>query len=430
MIGHGDEVRDMIGKALDGEPPVGLDYETVLGEGRRRRTRRHLGIVAGAVLGVVAVAGTAVTVNQLTASPANAPAGRPTTTTTSPTAPHPPLPAGCRIRTAGSEPVSESELAESGRLTAAFIAFRFPALPAGVSMEPVKPEFCAGTDRWQTTITLSGPKGTRSLIIDVLSRRGQAPGECNHLNTHVECKVSTLADGTVLRSTVSPAPNRSAPTLVNLDAWRPDGTIVRLLETGGEQPAGAAPRILGDNELRTIVTTPELKVNWPGSGRGRPPEASSSRAAELTAALAELHLLPQGMSASAMPGAIAPAMAFYPSQGDYKLNADLIDAKGKGNLFIDLSPPGVPFVADSCTGKPDCEVLTLPDQRTVLVTRPTIGQIKHVQLSTTTPDGATLLIMVSNQSAAAGRTSGPSRPDPPLAVEDLLRIASIPGLHW
>jgi hypothetical protein len=414
-----DEVRAVIGKVLDDEPPVGLDYETVLADGRRRRARRHLGIVTAAVIGVVAIAGGAVAVTQYNASRVNAPAGPVDTES------------GCGGAGISGTPPSREELAESARLTEAFSKFTFPALPQRVSLSPAKLRFCTVTDGWQATVALLGPKGYRSLLIDVQPRRNELAGECGPPGAvAVDCTVSTVKDTATLRRTITPTRNANQPVVVNLDAWRLDGTIVRLLETGKELTSGAAPRVFSDDDLAKIALAPELKVNWTEPANRRPGVTSDARAVELTKALAQAFTLPQGMRAEAMPNAPAAALAFYASYGTYKLNADLIDGRGKGNLSVVLSPP-VPgkVVPDTCD-RNACEIVSLTNGRTGALYRIADGSIARMQLSTMTEDGTQVAVMVSNQSLAAGRTSGPSRPETPLTREDLISIANTPGLGW
>jgi hypothetical protein len=267
----------------------------------------------------------------------------------------------------------------------------------------------------------------------VQPRQGQPAGECGVPDLAAECGVNTIKDSAILRTTVTPAQRPSDPVLVNLVAWREDGTIVRLLETGAEVAAGTAtPRIMSDEDLTKIAVAPELKVDWTGSDEPLVAEPSDRRAVELTRALQKAFVLPQGMSAVPMPESKTQAMAFYPSPGAYKLNADLIDRLGKGNLFIVLSPPppAGQAVTSTCERGSGCEVVDLTDMREGKLRRSSNGSITRLQLDTTTSDGGQLLIMVSNQSAAAGRTSGTSRPEPPLNRDDLIRIANADGLGW
>ncbi|HEV8557710.1 MAG TPA: hypothetical protein VGR06_15100 [Actinophytocola sp.] len=428
-----DEVRDMIRKALTGEPPIGIDYDDVRSEGRRRLARRHVVITTSAALGVVAVVGAALTVRGFAAGSAgDDPAAPAPSTTTSTTGP---APAGCvvpRLQGGFTSPPSGSagpeELAESARLTEAFGRYVLP-LPPGVTVVPAKPKLCAVVSgSWGTDFTLHGATGDRSVFLEVRSRAGQPPGECVRFGGQVKCDVRALPDGGVARISDTPPPQANQPEIVMVDAWRADGTVVRIMETGSEA-AKPVQRILSDDAMVAIATAPELKVNLAGApSPPAPVEPSDRRAAELTAALAKEFTLPRGMSARKVPQARAEAMAFFVSQGGYKLNADLVDAAGQGNLFINLNPPaGESSVA--CDNTPNCHVITLPDGRKAALAQTDDG-ITTLTLSTIAADGTQIMMWSRSQSAKAEGTSTRTRPQPPLGVDDLIRIASVTGLRW
>lgn len=417
-----DEVRDMISKALYDEPPIGLTYETVLGDGRKRRTRRNLGIVGGAVLGVVAVASAAVVVSQFTGRPANDLTSGSTTE---------PASAGCTVpaKQGGFSHLpdgaaSAEELAESARLTAAFAKFDVP-LPAGVTMEPVRPQLCVIDKSWGARFTLRSGNAERVVFLEVMPRGGQPPGDCTRPGGQVKCHVTVQPDGTVIRF------DYSAPQLPHLpimtEAWRPDDTIVRVLETDSDA-SKAAGQILGEKELLAIVMAPELKVSWSVRVRTLPGEPTARRAAELTNLLTQKIKLAQGMKARKVSDA-SDALSFYVSQGGYKLNADLEDAAGIGSLFINLNPPGGDTEAIlDCQGQPGCELTKLTNGRKATVTRQQDGKVIRLIVNTVADDGTQVMVMSSNQSNTAQITS--TRPEPSLSIDDLRRIAALPGLVW
>jgi hypothetical protein len=430
-----DEVRDMIRKALTGEPPIGIDYDEVRSEGRRRLARRHVVITAGAAVGVVAVVGAALAVSRFaTGSAGDDPAAPPPVTATSTN--RPAAAAGCtipRLQGGFTAPPAGSagaeELTESGRLTEAFGRYALP-LPPGVTAVPAKPQLCVVIPgMWGGGLTLHGPAGDRSLSFEVRARAGQAPGECARLGGQVKCDTRPLPDGGTARISDTPPREANWPEIVLVDAWRADGTVVRIMETGS-QAAKPTPRILSDDAMVAIATAPELKVNLtaPSGTPPAPAEPSDRRAAELTAALAREFTLPRGMSARKVPQARAEAMAFSVSQGGYKLNADLVDAAGQGNLFINLNPPAADATVE-CRGEPNCHVITLPDGRKATLSQTDDG-ITTISLSTIAADGTQVLMWSRNQSARAEATSTRTRPQPPLGVDDLIRIASVTGLRW
>jgi hypothetical protein len=288
-----DEVRDMIGHALDGEPPLSLDYAAVLAAGRRRLARRNLGIAGTAVLSVVTVAALAATAGQFAASPANLPSGPPPSTGT--TLPAPPtvttLPASavpwesnCPFSnqyngvpnppsTPPTDVGSPEQRAEADRLTAAFGKVTVP-LPAAVTMDPAKPLFCFSVDTMMTEFTLHTPAGDRGVLIEARwwPERTRATGPCDTRGGLVTCRQHPLPGGGTADIGVTAPVKRTDPTIVEVHARRADGTYVTLIETGREGPR-PTPRVLADDALLAIVGAPELKVDI--AAADRPPLPSS-----------------------------------------------------------------------------------------------------------------------------------------------------------
>lgn len=415
-----DEVRDMISKALREEPPVRVDYDAVVADGRRRRTRRQVGIVGGAVLGVAAVVGSAVLVGGLGTNQSLVPAG-PTPGTTTPAPPAP----GCVVpaRTGGftqSPPgtASPEELAESARLSEAFARFAVP-LPAGVSMDPAAARLCAIKDSWGAQFTLHSAAGDRAVFIEVQPSGPRQPDVCPPPTRRARCAVRSLADQTPITIIEDPPASATQPVMVSVTALRADGTLVRVMETGSESPR-PAPRILTDDALAAIVSAPQLKVDWPAPAVVWEP--SEKRAAELTTAMTTSGWLG--------PGVRVPMADFRVSQGGYKASVDIRDNAGIGNLFINLNPPAGDGSV-SCAGQTGCEPVAMPDGRAATVTRLVDGRIQRLMLNTVAADGTQIYLMCTNQSdkAATQGKSAPTRPIPPLTVDDLIRIAVQSWLH-
>jgi hypothetical protein len=425
-----DEVRTMIGTALENEPPIGIDYGTVRAAGRRRVVRRNTGIAGAAALAVAGVAGLAVTVGQLSVGLGQEPAAGPISAPTSTEASRLMPAEGCVVPAMsggfGDIPdgqASDEELAESARLTEAFGRFAFPPLPPGVTMDPDKPRLCAIQESWGTNFTLRTPDGEREVLLEVKPRAGQAPGECRTLDGSVRCAITRAPDGSQVRISDTPPPERTQPRLVDVTAWRPDGTIVRILETGSEDPT-PAPRVLDDHALIAIATAPELRVDWETPAPPVPAEPSDRRAAELTDRVIRLLRWPGGILITRLPDARVEPLTFYVSQGGYKLEAAVEHATGTGHLFVNLNPPvpGAPPV--SCADQPNCEPIELPDGRQAVTARQTENGVTTWTVNAVATDGTQIHVALTNRPKATGQ------PDPPVVLDFLIMLAGHPELRW
>lgn len=403
-----NEVRDMIGSALADEPELGLEYDQVVADGRRRRTRRRVGTLTATAAGIVTVVAATTALSGLLDRTPAPPAGSESTT---------PAPAnpGCVLPTpAGSYPdlprgtASPAELTESGRLTEAFRKIALP-LPPGVEASPV--ELCVIRDSWGGTFTLTGD---RTVVVYLRSRGDQPPGECvAHPDT--ECSIRTLPDGSTAQVTVTSL----AATSADVDVWRVDGTYVRVTETGGK---GSKNRVLGDDALIAIATAPQLKVDL--SGPTVPSVPSDRRAAELDTVIAPA--LPAGMTVKPAPGSDR-GWRFQVSQGGYKISTTLADTQGKGRVLVYLEPPADGAV--TCGGRPDCEPVDLAGGRKgTLTTTRLPNDVTLLALNARAADGTSITIRTTNDAGAGASTR--TRPTPPLSEVDLVRIAELPGLHW
>jgi hypothetical protein len=224
-------------------------------------------------------------------------------------------------------------------------------------------------------------------------------------------------------------PDQLSPEIVDVVAWRPDGTVVSVLETGRGATGGApvAPRLLDDVALGAIATAPELRTDWTGPITEPAPEPSDERAAQLTGVLAAANVLPASMEAVKVPGARVGALEFFVSQGGYKLAADLVDAAGEGHLFVNANDGAGGAV--SCANVPNCRETTLPDGSPATVELDSQGDVTTIVLTTIRPGGMQLVLMSSNVSERAQNSAKEApavpatRPQPPLDEAALGRIA-------
>ncbi|MER5263444.1 hypothetical protein ABTZ99_15390 [Actinosynnema sp. NPDC002837] len=413
-----DEVRDMIRSALADEPALGLAFEQVVEDGRRRRARRRYGALTAAAAGVVAVVAVAVsgTFGQASAPPAGVLSTSPTTSATSAVVTTP----GCAAeRMTGGFPdqprgsATPAELAESGRLTEAFARFALP-LPAGVEATPLR--LCAIADSWGGNFVLTGD---RTVIVYVRPLGGQPPGECTLSGaptSEVRCAIEQLPDGATAKVDVL---STAEVTMATVEVWRTDGTYVRVMETGGQ---GSKTRVLDDDRLTAIATAPQLKVQW--VGRPVPPAPSDRRAAELDPVLAGA--LPPGLRPERTPA--EEALKFGIRQGAYRAIANLTDAAGSGWLMVNLEKPGGGEVG--CAGRAACRLVDLSDGRKAALETVVEGGVTRLSLTAQAADGTWVSVQTSNAAQTGGASDAPTRPTPPLGEADLVRIAELPDLHW
>ncbi|WP_157621189.1 hypothetical protein [Saccharothrix sp. NRRL B-16348] len=409
-----DEVRDMIRSALADEPALGLEFEQVVEDGRKRRARRRLGALTAAAVGVVAVVAVAVsgTFAPTSAPPAGMLSTSPTTVTSSVAATP-----GCVTESmTGGFPdlprgtATPAELAESGRLTEAFRQFPLP-LPAGVEATPLR--LCAIDGSWGGDFRLTGD---RSVFVYVRPLGGQPPAGCVLYTPETRCSAKVLPDGSTARVTVEPG---AEATLVSADVWRADGTYVRVTETGGR---GSVTRVLDDDQLTAIAAAPQLKVQV--AGGPVPPAPSDQRAAQLGSVLAAV--IPPGLKVERTPA--DEALMFRVRQGGYRALANLTDSAGTGWVMVNLEKPGAGEV--DCGGRATCRLVDLSGGRKAALDTVVEGGVTRLSLNAKAADGTWISVQTSNVADTGGASDAPTRPNPPLAEADLVRIAELPHLHW
>ncbi|ROP37039.1 hypothetical protein [Saccharothrix texasensis] len=408
-----DEVRDMIRSALADEPALGLAFEQVVEDGRKRRARRRLGVLTVAAVGVVAVAAVAVsgTFAQTSAPAAGVLSTSPTSATSSVAA------LGCVAEAmTGGFPdrprgtATPEELAESGRLTEAVERLPLP-LPAGVEATPLR--LCALDASWGGDFRLTGD---RSVFVYVRPLGGQSPSGCVLHTPETRCSVKALPDGSTARVTVEPGPEA---TLASADVWRADGTYAHVMETGGR---GSVTRVLDDEQLTAIAAAPQLKVL--AVGRVVPADPSDRRAAELGAVL--VGAFPPGLGIERIPA--EEALVFRARQGGYRTFANLTDAAGAGWVMVSLEKPDGGEV--TCGGRATCRLVALSDGREAALDTAVEGGVTRLSLHAKAADGTRISVQTSNVADTGDGSATPTRPTPPLTEVDLARIAELPGLHW
>ncbi|OLT19311.1 hypothetical protein BJF78_11210 [Pseudonocardia sp. CNS-139] len=160
---------------------------------------------------------------------------------------------------------------------------------------------------------------------------------------------------------------------------------------------------------------------------GRPRHDEITRAAELTRLLAQASLLPAGAHTRDV-GAYRALEVMVRGPGEYWATADVVDEDGSGHLEVTVasasrrSPLTLadlqqyrgqhPGVSGSERHQPDGSVIT-----TCTTTSPEPGRVITQRAILARPDGTYIDVMTSNEDA---RTSGRTRPTPPLDAETVL----------
>jgi hypothetical protein len=420
------DVRDLIGKALQDEPAIRIDKRSVMASSRRRQRRRPAVVAGASMVSVAAILSAVMIVNdRLTTDPV-----------ISPTLEGPPPGIACeKVPTPGllwadhavpdsKAPTTEAAIAQAGRLTAAFKDFTFPA-PAGFQVPPIT--FCAYGASWYAEVLLTSADRDVALFVTVEPGGVKRAEGCD---SNSSCRTESTPDGAMLRFLSYQQPSPVVPLLTSVAAWRPDGTTVYVTEQGPEP----GPRLLDDAALVAIATAPQLGLAGDWSVLPKP---SDSRARELSQLIAAANVLPPGMQAVKAPDARVEALEFDFGDDRYTLDADLVDSAGEGNLRIELilPPPGASSVDSLYCGTVEgCQYITLPNGRRAMTERYSEEQAqdKNLTLNAFTAEGVLLQITsrnVSNRARNYGNGE-PSRPDLPLELDNLVRIATLPGLHW
>lgn len=194
-----DEIKDLLGKALSGEPPMGIDRDEVLDAGRKRlRRRRSLaaGGVAAAV--VVAAVGAATLTGLIDVDPVENMPPAATRTETAlppgldlplPETPDPPLPTSTHGPAATPDHADEltQRLYQSGLLSAD--SLRPPGQDKGT------PGFAARGDLYRFEADIVTPHHTGSLQLTVEPNRQKLVADCGDIVEPFDGCYSQFHDG-------------------------------------------------------------------------------------------------------------------------------------------------------------------------------------------------------------------------------------------
>lgn len=255
------DVRRLLEAAVRHEPPLGLDRDAVVEEGRRRLRVRRTATVGGAAMAVVAVVlgMTALSGANLGLPDEIGPAAPATTAAPVTSAlPHsalttsPPQSAGSReapvaVTTNTRAPTS------AGRPDLGVVLLRAPvAWPAGVRREGEGGEWFAFDEKGVAAFHLVAADESRRMVRVQVAGDGSFAEPACPVET---CQEHVEADGTRLFVTTEPAEQRGGLS-TTVVALRPGGVHVRVVETAGVGPPWRPKPLLDEATLVSLATLP------------------------------------------------------------------------------------------------------------------------------------------------------------------------------
>jgi hypothetical protein len=261
-----DDIKELLGKAFTQEPPLRIDRDEVLQEGRKRLRRRRV-FEAGSVVAAVVVAavGAAALTNLGGGSePNRLPPAASTTTVPAPSSQMPTPRTTAETSTTTFEPPSSSESARAQAMTNNLRKSGFLA-PFGVQPMPGQrgePTFVPRNGVYIYEADLYGPDGQGGFL---QIRIDYAPGkavDCTTIPTDFfDCEVKGAVATARWKSDDGELQNYAGTVL-------DDGTRIEVLSSNmtmaermtGQPQAGAAP-LLDTAILRALVTTTGFSVH-------------------------------------------------------------------------------------------------------------------------------------------------------------------------
>lgn len=254
------DVRRLLEAAVRHEPPLGLDRDAVVEEGRRRLRVRRTATVGGAAMAVVAVV---LGMTALSGANLGMPdeIGPAAPATTAP--PHSARTTGPPQSTgAGSPPVGrEAPVAvttarvptSAERPDLGVVLLRAPvAWPAGVRREGEGGEWFAFDEKGIAAFHLVAADESRRMVRVQVAGDGSLAEPVCPVET---CREHVEADGTRLFVTTEPAEQRGGLS-TTVVALRPGGVHVRVVETAGVGPPWRPKPLLDESTLVSLATLP------------------------------------------------------------------------------------------------------------------------------------------------------------------------------
>jgi hypothetical protein len=259
--GKDERVKDLLGRAFGEEPPLRIDRDQVIGQGRKRLRRKRFLEAGGVVAAVVVVAVGAVTLTGLTGSepdrlpPAastdqQAPPGPRLPVTTGPYTPVPPD---------GEVPARIREM-NPDQLTATLYSLEFVSQKEAQALpeRPGVPKFELLGDRYVFEADVAGPKGHGFLQV-MVGLSDTIGGQCAVRSPVTDCKTMPMGKTDVVISHFRAKDGQRQTTAFVV---MPDGMRIYAMATNTatqvngqvRPPSDGAPPVLDDIELSVLVT--------------------------------------------------------------------------------------------------------------------------------------------------------------------------------
>jgi hypothetical protein len=262
-----DDVKELLGKAFGQEPPLGIDRDEVLREGRKRLRRRRYFASGGVVAAVVVAAVGAATLTNLAGSsaPERMPPAGSSTMQTTPSAPTQQSPPKSEVPPPEStRPPKPPSQAWANELTV--LLHKSGHVPEALA-RPVgggkKAKFWLVGDKYVYKADIIGPKGDGYVEVTVEYAPGRV-SDCKLMTAYGECSVRTKNGVDVL---VGRQWKDTGETTTYTQAVLPDGSMVTATSsnlTSVAMKAGRSPNtpipVLDDEALCDILVKSGLRA--------------------------------------------------------------------------------------------------------------------------------------------------------------------------
>lgn len=214
------------------------------------------------------------------------------------------------------------------------------------------------------------------------------------------------------------APARSTtPTGVGASTTASPPAVTGTPQTGSSSP-----------DVVTNEPSPPTRTSFSAPEPPKPP--TSRRATDLTALLASSGAIPADAQSRQYPGHPAGPWEFGVVEGGYEAVADVTTGAGRGRVTVDLGGGEAPKCGPAFTNpKSTCEE-RLFEGRPIVVTVLTSDDAQPVTFISVRARRADGTVVEANSMNGDAQKSGITGANPPLSVEQLAKIATLPGLTF